>query len=310
MPAYQLKDITGVLPATVTPFDENENFDEKRMRAVVNFLIDAGLDGFYITGSTGESFLMSPEERQRVTEVVVDEVAGRVPIIAHIGAIGTHLSVRLAQGAQEAGVDAISSVPPFYWGFSQEQIVNFYRDITLSTDLPMVAYNVPLAGGALGFETIRKVAELEGVEGIKYTAPTHFELMRIKEEISKDFIIYSGADEMAMSGMAFGADGIIGSFYNIMPEIFIALYKAAKAGDMAEAKRLQEIGNAVIFFSLSHGANAILKRAMAWQGVDAGYCRKPLDNFYTAEAEEELKAKFRQLKAERNLTGVNFLDAI
>lgn len=304
-----LSKIKGVLPALVTPFDENENFDEGRMRAVVDFLINRGVDGLYVTGSTGEAFMMSPEERKRALEVVTDEVKGRVPVIAHIGAISTNLSIDLAKHAEKVGADALSSVPPFYWGFSQDQIVSYYTDITASTGLPMCAYNVPLAG-LFGFDLIKKLADIPGVEGIKYTATTHHEIMRIKAEIGSDFIIYSGADEMAMSGLAFGADGIIGSFYNSIPEVYLALNAAVAAGDMEKAKALQEVGNAVIFFTLARNPIAAIKRAMAWQGADAGYCRKPFGNFYTEAEEEKLKAEFRAFKAERGLAGVNFLDAI
>jgi N-acetylneuraminate lyase len=307
--ASKLATIGGVLPALVTPFDENEAVDEGRTRAIVDFLIGRGVNGLYVTGSTGEAFMMSPDERKRVLEVVIDEVKGRVPVIAHVGAISTHLTIDLARHAEKTGADALSSVPPFYWGFSQDQIVSYYTDVTASTGLPMCAYNVPLAG-LFGFDMIKRLAEIPGVEGIKYTAPTHHDIMRIKAEIGPDFVIYSGADEMAMSGLAFGADGIIGSFYNNIPEIYLALYAAVRAGDMAKAKALQEVGNAVIFFSLARNPIAAIKRTMAWQGADAGYCRKPFGNFYDQAAEEQLKNEFRAFKAERNLTGVNFLDAI
>jgi N-acetylneuraminate lyase len=304
-----LSKIKGVLPALVTPFDENERLDEGRLRAIVDFLIGRGVDGLYVTGSTGEAFMMSPEERKHALEVVTDEVKGRVPVIAHIGAISTHLSIDLAKHAEKAGADALSSVPPFYWGFSQDQIVSYYTDITASTGLPMCAYNVPLAG-LFGFDLIKRLAGIPGVEGIKYTAPTHHEIMRIKAEIGNDFIIYSGADEMAMSGLAFGADGIIGSFYNTIPEVYLALNAAVAAGDMEKAKALQEVGNAIIFFTLARNPIAAIKRTMAWQGADAGYCRKPFGNFYSAAEEENLKDEFRAFKAERGLTGVNFLDAL
>ena len=102
MPAFDIKSIRGVIPAMVTPFDENEALDEKRLRAVVNFLIERKVEGLYITGSTGESFLMSPQERKRVVEITVEEVKGRIPIIAHIGAIGTRISIDLAQHAEAA----------------------------------------------------------------------------------------------------------------------------------------------------------------------------------------------------------------
>lgn len=308
MPAFDIKSITGVIPAMVTPFDENEKLDEKRLRAVVNFLIERKAEGLYITGSTGESFLMSPEERKRVVEVTMEENCGRLPVIAHIGAISTFHSIDLAKHAEQAGVDAISSVPPFYWGFSADQIHGYYADITSSTKLPMIAYNVPMA--ALGFDVIKRLSTINGVVGVKYTASTHHDIIRIKQEIGEGFIVYSGADEMAMSGLSFGADGIIGSFYNSMPEIWIALRDAVAAGNMAEAKRLQEIGNAVIFFSLSRGGIPMIKRAMAWIGCDAGYVRKPLGSFIDKATDDKLKAEFRQLRDEKKLRGVAFLDAL
>lgn len=309
MCAFKLSEITGVIPALVTPFDENENLDDDRMRSVVEFLIGRGVHGLYVTGSTGEAFMMNPEERKHALEVVIEQVKGRIPVIAHIGAISTRLSIDLAQHAEKAGADALSSVPPFYWGFSPDQLVSYYTDITNATNLPMIAYNVPLAG-LFGFDTIKRLAAIKGVDGIKYTAASHSEIMRIKAEIGKDFVVYSGADEMAMSGLSFGADGIIGSFYNVIPEVFLALDAAVKAGDLAGAKALQETANAVIYFTLGRNPHAAMKRAMAWQGADAGYCRKPFVNFYDAESEAKLKEEFRGLKRDLGLTGVHFLDAL
>jgi N-acetylneuraminate lyase len=308
MPAFDIRTVTGVIPAMVTPFDENEALDEGRLRAVVDFLIGRGLDALYITGSTGETFLMTPEERKRVVEITVDETRGRVPVIAHIGNIGTRSSVELARHAEAAGVDAISSVPPFYWGFSADQIVSYYKAIAAATSVPMLAYNVPMA--ALGFDVIKRLADIEGVVGVKYTATTLFEVIRIKQEIRADFIVYSGADEMAMAGLSFGAEGIIGSFYNLMPEIFMALFKAVRVGDMAEARRLQEIGNAVIFHALPRGGVHVIKRGMAWLGCDAGYVRSPLGGYVDAAGEARLKDDFRALRDQRGLSGVAFLDAL
>jgi len=309
MADYALKNMTGVIPALITPFDRDEAFDEARMRSCIRFLLGRKVDGFYITGSTGEAFLMSPDERKRVVEVVTDEVAGAVPVIAHVGAVGTRLSVELAQHAQASGVDALSSVPPFYWKFSGDQIYNYYSDLTGSTDLPMVVYNMPLVG-LMGFDLIQRLASIKGVQGIKYTAPTHAEIMRIKAEIGADFVVYSGADEMAMSGLAFGADGIIGSFYNLMPEVFIGIFRAVADGDLARAHSLQDTANAIIFFSLERSATAVIKRGMAWQGADAGYCRRPFDNFDTEAQVQQLRNDFRQLKSDRNISGVAFLDCM
>ena len=308
MSKFSLKEIKGVLPALVTCFDEAGEFDESRQRAVVRFLLSKGLDGFYLTGSTGESFMMTPDERKRVVEVVMDEVRGRVPVIVHVGAISTKLSVELAVHAQAAGADAISSVPPIYWKYSDDDIHGYYRDLCGSVSIPMVVYNVTLAG-LVGYDLIKRLAAIEGVGGIKYTASTHYEIMRLKEEVGKDFVIFSGADEMAMSGLAFGADGIIGSFYNMIPELFIKLYAAVRAGDMAAAAEFQRQANAVIFYSLDHGYFSVMKRSLSWIGVDAGFCRKPIANL-DAAGETIVRAGLARIRDANGIRGVSVLDAI
>lgn len=308
MPRHDIAAIKGVIPAMVTPFGRDGALDETRLRAVARALVARGVDGLYLTGSTGEGFLMSPEERRQVVAAVTEEVAGKIPVIVHVGAISVYHSVALAQHAQSCGVDAISSVPPIYWPFSADRIFGYYRDITASTDLPMIAYNISLAG-AMGFDLIQRLASIRGVRGVKYTAPTHFEIMRMKAEIGQDFIVYSGADEMAMSGLAFGADGLIGSFYNIVPEIFQQITAAMQAGDVARATALQKRANALIFFTLRQYPMSAVKRIMAWQGADAGWCRAPFDN-YDEAGEAALKQAYRAFAAENDVTDMPGLDAL
>jgi len=309
MPAYKISDITGVIPALVTPFTLDGALDLDRLRAITHFLIERGVSALYVTGSTGEGFLMSPQERKQVVETVIGVVAGRIPIIVHVGAISTWHSADLARHAEATGADAVSAVPPIYWNFPADQVFEYYADITAATDLPMIVYTVPLAGG-MAFDMVARLATIRGVAGIKYTGATHFDIMRIKQEIGSEFIVYSGADEMAMSGLAFGADSLIGSFYNIMPETFFALYDAMKQGRLAEAEALQSTANAIIMQTLKHNPNSAMKRMMAWQGADAGYCRKPFGNFDTPEKEEALKNDFRRLRDERGIAGVKFLEMI
>lgn len=308
MANFTIQQIKGVIPALVTPFDRYEEFDANRMRRVVNSLIDKGVDGLYLTGSTGETFLMTPDERKKVVEIVVDEVAGRIPLIAHIGAIGSKLSEDLAKHAYANGIDALSSVPPFYWKFSDDQIFTYYERVTNATPLPMIIYNIPLAG-LVGFPAILRLASIEGVEGIKYTATTHSELHRIKKELGNDFLVYSGCDEMAMSGLVFGADGIIGSFYNLIPEIFKAIYQAVKEGDLKKAQYYQDQANTIIYYFLGYDFLSLIKRGMSWSGVDAGYCRSPFKNYSKAE-EAEIKAGLRVLKERSVLTDVEFAAAL
>ncbi|WP_460292450.1 dihydrodipicolinate synthase family protein [Clostridium tertium] len=309
MSKFDIKDFKGVIPAVLTVFDKNEDIDEVGMRQLVSYLINKGVDGLYLTGSTGEGFTMNSEERKRVVEIVIDENKGRVPVVVHVGAIGTRLSIDLAKHAEVAGADGISSVPPFYWKFNENQIVKYYEEIANSCNLPMIVYNVPLAG-LLGMNTIKKLASIENVRGIKYTALSHYEITQIKDELGEDFLVYSGADEMAMSGLLAGADGIIGSFYNIMPELFIDIKKAVDSKNIDEAQKLQRQAVEIIMYSLKLPSfYAGMKAVLRWIGINAGYCRSPFENL-TEKEEIEFREGYKKLKETYNITGVEFLDEI
>lgn len=305
---FKLTDIKGVIPALITCFAEDGEYDEKRQRAVVRYLLGKKVRALYLTGSTGEAFMMTSDERKRVVETVVDEVGGRVPIVTHVGAISTKVSIDLAKHAEACGVDAVSSVPPFYWRFSDEEIFDYYRELTASTNVPMVIYNLALAG-LVGYKLLKSIAKIDGVKGMKYTATTHEEIMRMKEEVGKDFVIYSGADQMAMSGLMFGADGIIGSFYNMIPEIYLDLYDAVKAGDLATARRRQTQANAIIAYAHDFSYVSLIKRSLRWVGVDGGYCRKPFA-MISDEEERTIKVELRAIRDKYNIEGAAVLASL
>lgn len=304
---FSIADIKGVIPALVTMFDESENVDENGLRQLVSMLSEKGVNGFYLNGSTGEGFLMNTSERKRVAEIVVDENKNRVPVIVHIGAIGTKLSIELAEHAQEIGADAISSVPPFYWQFSKKQIVQYYRDISDACDLPMIVYNVQLSG-LLDLDTIYQLAQIKNVGGIKFTSTAQFQIAQIKNELGKEFRVYSGVDEMAISALIAGVDGLIGSFYNVLPEIYLSLVKAVTHNKMEEASRLQNIASLIIAKTLQlAGVQSGIKAILSWMGIGGAHCRRP---FLTLNQQEKiaLRDALLHLKETRSITEVDFYE--
>jgi N-acetylneuraminate lyase len=308
MGMYEIQQIKGVIPAMMTCFDKKGLFDERRQRLLTRFLLEQKVDALYLTGSTGETFLMNGDERKRVVEVVMDEVGGEIPVIVHIGDIGTDKSIELARHAMKCKADAISSVPPFYWKFSQEEIIGYYRDISESVDLPMIVYNIALAG-LVDFSTILKLVAIPNVRGIKYTATTHFEISRIKEEVGKNFMVYSGCDEMALSGMISGSDGLIGSFYNVIPELFQRIVRASLEGNLDIAKQAQTQADQIIFHVLSFPFFPSMKRMLSWNLFDAGYSRKPF-NALSEEQEYMLRSGLRQIRDRYDITGVKVLEDV
>ena len=300
MPKFSLKQISGVIPAMLSTFGEDEKLDLKRARALTSHLCEKKIGGLYLTGSTGEGFMMTAEERKAFVEAVIDEVDGRVPVIVHAGAISTAASEDLARHPAKAGADAISSVPPIYWRFSDDSIAGYYADLVQAAGLPMIVYNIALAG-LVSFEMIRRLGAIDGVEGIKYTSTTHYDMFRIKEALGEDFRVYSGSDEMAVSGLAFGSDGIIGSTYNLLADLFIRLDEQMKAGDLAGAERTQKEANRLIFCLLRYDLLPALKLLLkSEENVDAGICRRPFTR-YAPDQQAEIIADFRGIKRELGL---------
>ncbi len=303
-----VKDIVGVIPAMVSCFDADGNFDEQAQRELTRFLLRKKVDGLYLAGSTGESFLMTEQARKQVVETVSDEVKGQIPLIVHVGDIGTGKSIEFARHAQRCGAAAISSVPPFYFKFTPDEIVSYYEDVSASVDLPMIVYNIALAG-LVDFNTIKRLSKIPTVQGIKYTATTHNEILRIKDEISPDFSVYSGADEMALSGFAFGADGIIGSFYNVIPELFQIIWHATRENDLPRARDAQNKANVIIYYVLKNHFFDCIKAMLNWAGISAGTVLSP---FYKLNKEDETRIK-REMKAliiKYNITECEVLNRI
>ena len=266
--------IRGVIPAMFSTFDESEHLDLDRAKILVDHLIGSGVDGLYITGSTGEGFLMTDEERKAFAEAVVGAVDGKVPVVVHIGAIGTKRSVELARHAKEIGADAISSVPPFYYPYGDDEIYGYYRDICEAADLPMIIYNISLAG-MMSSSLVQRIASIEQVGGLKFTGTQHHEMAQLKQVLGPDFMIYSGCDEMATQGLLSGADGIIGSFYNLLPDTFREIYNLCREGNYGKAFEIQKIASSFILHVVKYGHFGVMKQLMMETGIDVGFVRRP-----------------------------------
>ena len=299
----------GVIPAMITSFNRDESLNKEGIKKMVNYLISQNVHGLYITGSTGESFLMDQEEKKEVIKIIVTEVNGRIPVIAHIGSIGTKITTELGIFAKQIGVDALSALPPFYYSFSNDEIFNYYNDISNAVDLPLVIYNISHAN-LMDMNMLKRLASIKNVQGVKYTASTHFAFSEIKKAVGNKFKIYSGMDEMAMSGLIAGADGIIGSFYNLMPEMFVELFDNSIKNKIREAKITQQKINTIILYALQKSGYPFIKLGLKWLGIDAGYMRRPFRTFVNTSYEKTIRGELKILKQENDLSGIKFLETI
>ncbi len=308
MAKFSTKQIKGVIPAMLTPFNCNEELDLQATVKLTKFLCSQNISGLYLTGSTGEGFMMSVDERKTFVEAVINEVNGSVPIIVHVGAISTKASAELSKHARDIGADAISSVPPIYWRFTDDEVKAYYEDLVQASGLPMIVYNIALAG-LVSFDMIKELTKLDGVEGIKYTSSTLYDVFRIKEYVGPDFMVYSGSDELAISGLSFGADGLIGSTYNLLANLFVRIWDNAKNNNMKEVAALQQYANRYIFTFIKHNLMPVMKYLLKYVGIDNIISRRPFERLTTEKKniiDEDLKELYKEIGA----CGLDFMEGL
>jgi N-acetylneuraminate lyase len=271
-----IKRFKGLIPALLTPYDKEGRISPDSLQQLTDYCITQGVDGFYVGGSTGEAFLLSTEERKLLIRLALEANGGRKPAICQVGAVGTGIAVELAQWAEKNGADAVSAVAPFYYPFNKEQILNHYTAITDSVSIPMIVYNIPgLSGVSLSEDDFRRLYEHERIIGVKHTHYNLYEMERIKA-IDPDRLVFFGFDELTLAGVAMGADGAIGSTFNLMAGEYIQLRKLFHEGKNAEALEKQKEINEIISTMIPLGVFASLKYAISSRrDIPMGEVRAP-----------------------------------
>ncbi|GHV93153.1 N-acetylneuraminate lyase [Spirochaetia bacterium] len=271
----------GILAALVTPFDGSGKIDKPAIRALVKKLLAEGIGGFFVCGSTGEAFLMDGAERRDVFETVAEANGGKGSLICHCGAIGTDLGIALAKHAAELGADAVSSVPPFYHHFSNDEILAYFNDLADASGKPVIVYNIPSFCGVTITPAMmaslrnRVSGSLPGVVGIKFTSLDLFAMEQMKTN-DPDLLVYNGFDEVALAGFSMGADGAIGSNFNIMGKYFIDMQRLFLQNKVPEAQVLQRKANAAIAALYGTGKLiSCIKYIIGLQGIPYGNSRRP-----------------------------------
>ena len=283
---------SGAWPALVTPFTATDNVNVSVLQELVEYLIDKRVGGFYVCGGTGEGLFMTPEERKLVTETVVDQVNGRVPVIAHVGSMIVGDAIELAEHAQEAGAAGISSVIPPMFQNSESLYVYFERVGAAAPDIPLLTY---IFGGPMDAAALmRQLMNIPTVAGAKYTGPNMYEFREIVELRDDNWSIFSGMDEQCVYAAMQGACGNIGSTLNYIPGIYREIHGNYGKGNIAKGQHLQVRANQVTRVLFSFGFFGALKEVMRMLGFDCGKPRLPQLPF-AAERREELKAELEAI---------------
>jgi N-acetylneuraminate lyase len=287
--SQQSRSLHGLVAATFTPMREDGAIDAAAIRPLVDRLVEEGIAGLYVLGSTGEGPSLTHEERCLLAEQFIGEAAGRVPVIVQVGSESLTQARRLAAHAQAAGADAISAVSPVYFKpDSVDALVESMHHVAGGApQLPFYYYHIPAVTGVtvnvLDFLRLGG-ARIPNLRGLKFTSPAVHEFQACVEFDGGRFDVLWGLDEMLMSGLSAGARGAVGSTYNFASPIYRRLRAAWSAGDLDGARLEQSRSQAVVRTFVRYGARAAQKAIMAFVGCNCGPTRLPVMPLSAAQA--------------------------
>lgn len=233
--------LTGSLVALITPMHGDGRVDFEALARLVELHIDNGTDGIVAVGTTGESATLAVEEHIAVVEAVIKQAAGRVPVVAGTGANATAEAIELSRAAKQAGAAAALSVVPYYNKPTQEGMYQHFRAIAEAVELPLILYNVPGRTVAdMQNDTVLRLAQIDNIVGLKDATGDIGRACDLIRRAPADFALYSGDDPTGMAFMLCGGHGVISVTANVAPKSMSALCKAARAGEAAAARAIND----------------------------------------------------------------------
>jgi len=235
--------LSGVVPPIGTPVTDNDRVDEKGLRRLTRYLLDAGVSGILANGTMGGFAFLTDEEQIRAISIVVSEVNGTVPVMGGIGETSTSRAVRKAKEIVREGVDHLTVLTPFYFPATQENLYSYFSDVAAAVDLPIFLYDNPvMTKNNIHPETVLRLREdIPHIVGIKESNQDCINLQKLLELNSSDnFSILTGSEFLIVVGLEMGCDGFIGGLHNICPHMAVALWHAFRERDLAKARSLQQ----------------------------------------------------------------------
>lgn len=287
----------GIIPPILTPMNADEGINQQELRNQVERQISAGVHGIFAFGTNGECYALTTSEKERILEIVVEQTARRVPVYAGSGCITTRETIEVSRKAQELGADVLSVIAPYFAAASQEELYRHYMAVAEAVDLPIVLYNIPArTGNAIAPATVARLAkDAPNIMGAKDSSGNFDNLkqyIELTSGLDKDFAVLSGNDSLILPGLVFGGQGGIAGCANVFPGTMVEIYEAFVAGDLEQAKKVQD--SIRIFRNcFKHGnPNTIIKIATGLLGYPVGDCRKP----FTSLSDEGMDAVKKTLE--------------
>ena len=275
-----LLDLQGVIPPISTPFTDDLEVDVSSLERLVHHLLDGGVHGLFALGSTSETVFLTPHQRNQVLETVVATAKKRVPVVAGVMAMTTAECIAYGLEAKRLGADGLVLTMPFYTRTSQAETIEHFRLVARATQLPIIAYDIPVCvGNKLTAETLQTLFAEELIVALKDSSGDDASLRRLLLELKTPKAkLLTGSELMVDTALMFGVDGVVPGLGNVDPHGYVRLYEYARAGDWAAAKleqerliRLFSIVTAANISGMSAGANAMggFKTALMLRGIIA-----------------------------------------
>ncbi|MBN2334511.1 dihydrodipicolinate synthase family protein [Candidatus Bathyarchaeota archaeon] len=278
-----MSQLSGIITALVTPFDERGEVKTEALSGLIDFQVKGGVDGLFLCGTAGSGVMMRRDQRVQVFREAVKHGKGRVKLLAHVGAVSTEEAVSLAVAAEEAGVDAVGAVPPYFVKPDEESLVSHFKSIAEATELPMYVYNIPRnALNAVTPEMMLELSEVPNIVGVKDSSRDFIHLLEYLRVLPEDFSVICGTDSYIYPAALMGARGSITGYANAFPEVYARFWATIQRGDHEEARR-QQFNINVLRKALQKPPLAPHYEALRLRGVDAGCPRAPLRDMTDTE---------------------------
>lgn len=264
----------------MVPLDEQGQINEAELRRYIDWLIERGVHGLYPNGSTGEFIRFTPEERRWIVHIVCDQAAGRVPVLAGAAEANIDETLQACEDYAGCGARAVAIVSPFYYRLSSESVYAYFREIALHSPIDVTLYNIPMFASPIDVPTIRRLAELERIVGIKDSSGDLAHMMRMiaaVRPIRPDFSFLTGWEAVLVPMLIVGCDGGTHATSGVVPELTRRMYDLTRAGRLDEAMHLQyrllELFDAMVYSAdFPEGFRA----AVELRGLAMGRSRQPL----------------------------------
>jgi len=288
----------GILPALVTPFTEDaKQVNEEALRDLVNRCIELGVSGVVPCGTTGEFVNLTTEEKKKVIDTVIDEVKGRVKVVAGTGASGTDQALEMTRYAKDVGADAALIVTPFYLKPADRGIYEHFETIASQIDLPIILYNIPQCTGLpLPWQMVEDLAQIPNIVGLKDSSGELRNILAVLEKVRDKINVLCGHDEIVVGALAAGCSGAILASANFIPDVWVKIYDSVQKGDLKTAQeqqyRVQKIARII-----ARSGPVGTKEALNLMGMKVGPVRLPLSvgGELTYEEREELRLDLEKI---------------